>query len=65
MYHVFSYDYENDIEKEVFSDIRFDICRDIIEDMIMGLKLNDAFYGSDGKAMITFKIRTDDGVTVS
>lgn len=65
MYHVFSYDYENDIEKEVFSDVRFDICKDVKANMIMDLKLNDALYSPDGKAMITFTIRNDDGVTVS
>lgn len=65
MYHVFSYDYESDIEKEVFSDIHFDVCKDVKEDMLMDLKLNDALYGPDGKARITFTIRTDDGVTVS
>ena len=65
MYHVFSYDYESDIEKEVFSDIRFDVCKDVKENMLMDLKLNDTLYGPDGKAMIIFTIRTDDGMTVS
>lgn len=65
MYSVFSYNYETDVEEKVFEDLHFEVCKDVKKQMIDDLIANDAYYGKDGKLLVSINIRDDEGLYVS